>query len=74
MKIQELQKRIKESVVMKASHDQAIEGLKQMYGAALLRSDRAEAERLRAQIHDLMDLSLDCAARLSYLGTVDVTD
>lgn len=74
MRIQELQRQIKENVVMKASHDQMINALQTMYGAVLLRGDKVEAERLRAQIHDTIDLSLDCCARLSHLGTLDVTD
>lgn len=74
MRLEELQRKIKNEVVMQASHDQMIEGLKILYSATLLRADTKQAESIRSQIHDTMDLALDCRSRIAYLGTVDVTD
>lgn len=74
MNIEELQKKVKHECVMISAHEQSIQGCSLLYSAAIMRGDKEEADRLRLQIHELVDMVLDCRSRISYYSGLDVTD
>lgn len=49
----------KRPLILAAAAMAQLNGLAQQYQAAILRGDQADADRIRAQAHDVLDSNLD---------------